>query len=58
MSEAIKVGKRRTVAQPAKIRRRSGIDAALVARARERAGLKEAAATKLAVEETRAERRR
>ena len=58
MAEAIKVGKRERVALPAKLRRRSGIAAALVACGRERAGMKEAAATKLAVEETRAQRRR
>jgi hypothetical protein len=57
MSEAIKVGKRGTVL-PAKLRRRSGTAAALVARARERAGMKEGEAIKLAIEETKPHRRR
>ena len=58
MTEAIKVGKRGTVVLPAKLRRRSGTAAALVARARERAGMKEGEAIKLAIEETKLHPRR
>jgi hypothetical protein len=57
MSEAIKFGKRGTVVLPAKLRRRSRTAVVLVARARERAGMKEREAIKLAIEETKPHRR-
>jgi hypothetical protein len=58
MREVIKIGKRGTVVLPAKLRRRSGTAATLVARARERAGMEEGEAIKLAIEETKPRRRR